>query len=501
MTTRISRKELLRTYREWMNDPVRFTEKAGHVKLRPYQSPVIEAIVDSVRSRKGLSFVVIFSRQSGKNETQLALYTYLLTLFQRLGGDIIHVEPTYKPQTQIAMHRLKYRLSSNVLTAGKWHKQFGYVYGVGLARVVHLSGDESANVVGQTAGLLLSVNEAQDIGLTKFDKDFNPMAASTNATRVFWGTEWTSDTLLAREEDAARLQEARDGVRRVFFVTADEVSKSLPAYRQFVDNEIKLRGRQHPLVKTQYFNERIDSQAGMFPASRQMLMIGSHSAQTAPTPGQMTAFLIDVAGQDEAVLDKNQLDNPARDFTSLKIVEIDPGSIPEIKLPTYRVLNRLSWHGQKHTTLFAQINTLALAWNPHYIVIDATGVGEGLFSMLDLAFPNRCRPVKFTSMEKSAIGYQFISIIETGRYKEYSPKDMTFVHQCTKCRSEVNPGPNKLMSWGVPDQTRDETGNFIHDDDLVSSALCAILDREEWTIHTETVEIDNLDPMTFDRNF
>jgi hypothetical protein len=372
---------------------------------------------------------------------------------------------------------------------------------VGLARVVHLSGDEAANVVGQTAGLLLSVNEAQDIGLTKFDKDFNPMAASTNATRVFWGTEWTSDTLLAREEDAARLQESRDGVRRVFFVTADEVAKSLPAYRLFVDNEIKLRGRQHPLVKTQYFNERIDAQAGMFPAARQMLMIGKHSAQNEPQPGQMIAFLIDVAGQDEAVLDKNQLDNPARDFTSLKIVEIDPSSIETFKLPTYKVLNRLSWHGQKHTTLFAQINALAQAWNPHYIVIDATGVGEGLFSMLDLAFPERCRPVKFTSMEKSSIGYQFISIIETGRYKEYSPIDQTFIQQCSRCRSEVNPGPNKLLSWGVPDQTRDETGNFIHDDDLVSSALCAILDREEWSIHSETVEIENLDPMTFDRNF
>lgn len=501
MTARLSREELRHACRELLNDPVLFSSRAGHVRLRPYQVPVIQAITQSVRNKQGLSFVVIFSRQSGKNETQLALYTYLLVLFSRPGGDIIHVEPTYKPQTQIAMHRLKYRLSSNVLTAGRWHKQFGYIYGVGLARVVHLSGDESANVVGQTAGLLLSVNEAQDIGLTKFDKDFNPMAASTNATRVFWGTEWTSDTLLAREEDAARALEKKDGIKRVFFVTADEVAKCLPAYKLFVENEIKLRGRDHPLVKTQYFNERIDSQAGMFPAARQMLMIGRHKQRTKPQSGQMTAFLIDVAGQDEAVLDKNQLDNPARDFTSLKIVQIDPSSIERFKLPTYRVLNRISWHGQKQTTLFAQISALAETWNPRYFVIDATGVGEGLFSMLDLAFPERCRPVKFTTQEKSAIGYQFISIVETGRYKEYSPMDATFIQQCSKCRSEVNPGPNKLLSWGVPDQIRDETGNFIHDDDLVSSALCAILDREEWTIHSETAEIPNLDPMTFDRNF
>lgn len=475
--------------------------RAGRIELRPYQIAPIRAVVDSIRYRKGLSFVVIFSRQSGKNESQLALYTYLLTLFQRQGGDIIHVEPTYKPQTQIAMHRLKERLSTNVLTRGKWRKEFGYVYSIGLARVVHLSGDESANVVGQTANLLLSVNEAQDISTMKYDKDFNPMAASVNATRVFWGTEWTSDTLLAREEDVGRELEKIDGIQRVFFVTADDVSKVLPAYKIFVDGEIKKRGRQHPLVKTQYFNERIDTEASMFPPSRIMLMMGKHKKQTEPMPGQMIAFLIDVAGQDEMILDTNRLDNPARDFTSLKIIEIDPVSISEYRLPTYKVLNRLSWHGIKHTTVHSQIKALAITWNPIYFVIDASGVGEGLYSLLDLSFPDRCLPVKFTQMEKSLIGYQFISIIETGRYREYSPIDKIFLLQCQKCRSDVLPSPQKTMRWGVPDHVRDETGDFVHDDDLISSSLCAILDREEWSIHSETTVIDNLNPLEIDRNF
>ena len=121
--------------------------------------------------------------------------------------------------------------------------------------------------------------------------------------------------------------------------------------------------------------------------------------------------------------------------------------------------------------------------------------------MLDLSFPDRCLPVKFTQAEKSSIGYQFISIVETGRYKEYYPMDEIFIRECSKCRSEVHPGPQKFLSWGVPAQTRDETGQFIHDDDLVSSALCAILDRQEWSIHTQTAEIENLDPMKIDRNY
>jgi len=493
--------KLSRTCRKLLRNPVAFTQSAGHIRLRPYQSPVVQAIVDSVRNRRGLSFVVIFSRQSGKNETQLALYIYLLTLFQRIGGEIIHVEPTFKPQTQIAMDRLNHRLAANVLTTGHWKKTHGYVYSIGLAHLVHLSGDKASNVVGQTAGLLLSVNEAQDISISKFDKEFNPMAASTNATRVFWGTEWTSDTLLAREEDAARQLQIKDGIQRVFFVTAEDVSKFLPEYGKFVDNEIRLRGREHPLVKTQYFNERIDVQASMFPSARIMLMHGKHKRQDQPEPGQMIAFLIDVAGQDETVLDPNQLDNPARDFTSMKIVAIDPCTIPEFNLPTYRVLNRLSWHGEKHTTLHAQIRALAETWNPRTIVIDATGVGEGLWSLLDLSLPGKCRPVKFSANEKSSIGYQFISIVETGRYKEYSPMDNTFILQCQKSRSEVHPGPLKTLSWGVPANLRDQTGQFIHDDDLVSSALCAILDREQWGIHQETIEIEGFDPIKIDKNF
>ena len=54
-----------------------------------------------------------------------------------------------------------------------------------------------------TADLLLIVNEAQDISPAVYDKNFAPMCASTNATRVFCGTVWTSHSLLSREKTAA----------------------------------------------------------------------------------------------------------------------------------------------------------------------------------------------------------------------------------------------------------------------------------------------------------
>jgi hypothetical protein len=51
-------------------------------------------------------------------------------------------------------------------------------------------------VVGATGSLLLIVNEAQDIQSSDYSKKFVPMTASTNATRVFWGTAISLITFL-----------------------------------------------------------------------------------------------------------------------------------------------------------------------------------------------------------------------------------------------------------------------------------------------------------------
>jgi len=116
------------------------------------------------------------------------------------------------------------------------------------------------------------------------------------------------------------------------------------------------------------------------------------------------------------------------------------------------------------------------------MVIDATGVGEGLWSLLDHAYGERkVIPVKFTSKVKSDLGYGFIGLIESGRYLEYHPFPETLRLQLENCRSEIMPGPTKVMRWGVPDGTRDRaSGDLVHDDDLITGALCSLLDQLEW---------------------
>ncbi len=478
--------------------PAEFALQSGDIALRPYQAAAVEAVISSVFHQRSLEFVWIFPRQSGKDEALANLVLYFLTYYMTKGGEMVFFNPTFKPQTETSMRRLETRLRTNVLTRGKWKRLSGYIYTMGQAFCTYMSADPTAHVVSATANLLLLVNEAQDISPFKYDKDLEPMIASSNATRLFSGTRWTSDTLLERELQRCQAAEAKDHVKRVFFFTAEDVRKVLKVYGLFVDGAVARLGRQHPLIKTQYFCETIDAQAGMFPPGRQALMRGDHSARLDPEPGKTYAFLIDVAGQDEArSTGEVILQNPGRDSTALKIVEIDRSSIEVTGKPIYKVVLRKEWTGEKHVSVFGALRALAAAWRPMKIVIDATGVGEGLWSLLDNALgEDVVIPVKFTPKLKSDLGYGFIGIIESGRYREYSPFPESLTEQLNKCRAEIMPGPSKLMRWGVPDGVRDQsTGHPVHDDDLITGALCWMLDQMDWFTPLPTTIIPGIDPL------
>jgi len=59
------------------------------------------------------------------------------------------------------------------------------------------------------------------------------------------------------------------------------------------------------------------------------------------------------------------------------------------------------------------------------------------------------------------------------------------------------------MRWGVPDGTNDPAGGgSVHDDDLITAALCVILDGQDWTSSGPTLIVPGRDPLPdMDRNF
>lgn len=503
--------ELIKLLKRLLRNIVLFCEHSSSIILRSYQEDVALSIVDSIINKKGLTFVVIFPRQSGKNELQAQIETYLLLLYSTLDAEMVKISPTWKPQSLNAMRRLQRVLERNLMTRNTWKKESGYIYKIGSARLTFLSGANTSNVVGATASVLLQCDEAQDVSMTKWDKEVNPMSASTNATRVFWGTAWTSNTLLYREKMLAIDKQKKDGQRRLFIVDADTVRKEVPAYGDFVDGEISKLGAGHPFVKTQYYSQEIDAEGGMFPPDRISLMYGKHKRLDKPQDDRVYAFLIDVAGEDDAAsilditLGAATLSNPDRDATALTIVEIDMSTLDDelIKAPSYLVRYRKLWVGTKHTVLYAQIKAAADLWDPVQIIIDATGVGAGLASFLDASFPGKVLPFIFSRKSKSDLGWQFLSVVETGRYREYKTKDKLqkeFWLQCEHTHMEIIPGPERRIRWSVPEGSRNpKTGELIHDDLILSSAMCALLDDHAWgTSVSDIVDAyDPIDELTF----
>jgi hypothetical protein len=498
-----------------MRDVVYFAEYSSGIKLRGYQRIVAESIIRSVRQDLGLSFVVIFPRQSGKNELQAQIESYLLALYvQHETKEMVKISPTYKPQSLNAMRRLERILLRNKILHSLWQKESGYIYKVLGTRISFLSGSATANVVGHTANLLLQCDEAQDITITKFDKDINPMAASTNATKVFWGTAWTNQTLLAREKRAALEAEKIDGIKRVFIVDANDVRLEVPAYGKFVDSEIVKHGINHPYVKTQYFCQEIDSAGGMFPPERQVLMRGEHLPLMGPVNGETYAFLLDFAGEDEGKIEAPGedivLSNAGRDSTALTIVRVDLSRLTDLQAPVYQVVMRRLWTGTKHSQLYTQLISLAEQWSPRYFVCDNTGIGAGITSFLVKSFGElRVIPFTFTSSSKSELGWNFLSIIETGRFKDhrtpiegfdphtlYLTNQELFWQQVLYCQNEILPGPGRMMRWGVADGIRDAaSGELIHDDLIISAALCTLLDEQTWGLANSEV-VDGIDPIS-----
>jgi hypothetical protein len=136
------------------------------------------------------------------------------------------------------------------------------------------------------------------------------------------------------------------------------------------------------------------------------------------------------------------------------------------------------------------------------LLIDATGIGAGLASFLQKSFPGRIKPFLFNSSSKSRLGWDYLSVVDTGRFLDHLPVEgdtdqVTFWQQVLFCQMTVQPSPGRVMRWGVPDGTSDPaSGKPVHDDLLISAAMCALLDGMKWTVgHEVSGLIQGKDPL------
>lgn len=482
---------LLSQIRPALADIERFSRvQAPRFQLRRYQLPAARAIAQAVAERRGIELAAVFARQSGKDEMLAQLCAWMLWRYQRVGGNVVVAVPALKPQGHIARDRLLARLEGP-LTQGRYQVRDGTIVQLGRASVRYLSASPLAHARGNTADLLLVANEAQGISPDIWDAVFAPMGAASNAPTLFMGTIWTSTTLLSRQLRLLAEQERADGQTRRFLVPWREVAAELPRYGDFVRRQIDQHGEHHPFIRTEYELQELDDDSSLFPALRRETLRGDFPPCLRPPGADRAgidyALTIDVAGQEESGIEGAALRQlaPRRDSTVATVVRVIHPPSHAAGLPTYEVVARYEWTGTRHNRLHDEIVALATrVWRARRIVIDATGVGAGLASFLAASLGERVvTPFVFSTASKSKLGWDLLSLIDAGRIQVCTPigesdpeqhrLDRQFWAQLSACRFTVLPGPGRLMRWSVEDER-------LHDDLLMSFALIAVLDRDDW---------------------
>jgi hypothetical protein len=436
------------------------------MKLRPYQTEVLKAVVDSIQNNSGLTFSVEIARQGGKNELSAHLEILLLTMFMAAGGNIIKCSPTFKPQTIISISRLKERLNDFGF-GGIWFTEAGYMVRLGNARQIFLSADESASVVGHTADILLEIDESQDVARDKYTKEFRPMVSATNATTVHYGTTWDDATLLEEIKQTNLELEKSDGTRRHFRYDWQEIAKYNSSYKSFVDAERQRLGEDHPLFRTQYALLPVRGSGGFLTKQQIAQLRGDHLRLRYPEENGIYIAGIDFAGEAE-LLEDDILTRSGRDATVITIAEVRKSfdDLTENE-PVIYVVEHYSWVGKKHSDLYPQmVDILKNVWKCSRIVTDATGIGEPVTSFLRKSLGSRVVPFKFTQNTKSEAGFDLLAAVNSGRLKLYKQdgseeyREMFF--ELEKARSVYR--PSQTLNFFV-------NSSDGHDDYLMSLAL------------------------------
>jgi hypothetical protein len=219
-------------------------------------------------------------------------------------------------------------------------------------------------------------------------------------------------TLLEEIKQTNLELEKKDGIKRHFRYDYQEIGKYNREYLNNVESECRRIGENHPLFLTQYRLLPVHGGGGFLNSTQKAQFQGGHSRLREPQFQNSKIYVagIDLAGQAESGQD---------DFLrSLK---------------------------------------------PRH---DSTGVGEPVAAFLQGALGHRVVPFKFTAQSKTALGFNLLAAINSGRLKMYSgdgsPEYQELLFELNKAKSLYRP---------------DRTFNFFvdpsdgHDDFLMSLAL------------------------------
>lgn len=457
-------------------------------------SECIERIVHDARNgrlERGEEMVVLCSRQAGKNETSARTEARLLMKYRSEGGAIIKCAPTWTPQLNISKERLRdvtqrplFRGRKASEDAFQWEE--GRTCRCGNAKLTLVSAEPSAQKVGHTASIMLEVDEAQDVDSAIYSKDFRPMCSTRLAPTVLYGTVWDLDTLLEQKRHQARERQKQIGRRLLFEVPWTKVAEFNDEYRKYVEGEIALLGLDHPVVKTQYCLEALESAGRLFSKPDVAKMRSQRPRRHTPHDGAVYVAGIDLCGSDEQDLKEALVKigtdaNEKRDSTAVTICALTYRweHAAQRRVPVLQVVDHLLMAGTHPLDAVEHLyNFVFERWRCLYAVIDAQGVGDAVAHVLQSRRPNQVTALKSTVSEVSRLGFNLLAAVKTGRLSVYqhddSEESWEFWRQAEECRRELRPnGQMRFMAPPTKTPNRNGVKSDTHDD-LVKSLSYAV---------------------------
>jgi len=197
-------------------------------------------------------------------------------------------------------------------------------------------------------------------------------------------------------------------------------------------------------------------------------VLGEHQRQSQPEGKRTYIAGVDLAGEHEMEVTGvgAQVDYKGRghDSTVITIAEMDATNP---SLPVLKVVEQYQWTGTPHSQLYTQMtDVLKNVWNCQRIVVDATGIGQPVASFLRKELGRSVIPFVITSRSKSDMGFELLSVVNSGRLKLYrqdgSREYKETLFELERARAQYR--PNQTMNFFVDPQEG-------HDDFLVSLAL------------------------------
>ncbi|HSP31902.1 MAG TPA: hypothetical protein VLO13_07845, partial [Halomonas sp.] len=466
-----------------------------------YQIEIADAIIYSALNGLGWYFVIMVTRQAGKNEISAFIQQYILLyghLFKKpVSG--VKFAPVIKPQVIASMQRLEGAhtddsggLAGSVLSKGRWTKSEGYNYHMGPKRDTNkwafLSINPTADVASQTALTLLEGDEAQDIDVNKWERDAQPMGSWNNATTVLYGVAWTKESFIYKGMQQALSMEERLEVelgyrpKLVFKVDAYRVIASGNLnYKKAFENQIARLGKDHIAIQTQYLLNFVDS-IGKFFNTEQLARIYANTfrMRVGPAPGAVYIWALDAAGQEEipTTTDEVSIGQHKRDAVSLIIGELlTDGSVIPVCL--------YQWVGQAHSKMRELIPKILKHWGTIGGTADATGIGEPLAYHLVEKLPRQeVEAYKFKGSgdeSKSKLGYLAYEYAKNDMVKV--PRRPTDDQDQGELWDELRWQLENLIreakkeqkiNWYVPQNAKPRKPGHVPHDDLATAMLLLI---------------------------